>query len=107
MVSSTTLNRILVVWDRVLFFVPIILWCSVLAQDGVIMLTVPVFGVRHSDRSGTIWIHIIFPYTDLWATLMSTTKLAGRENLTKYAFWLGRGGPTVKENQVDLLTKKI
>jgi hypothetical protein len=31
---------------------------------------------------------------------MSTTKLIGGENLTKYAFWLGPVGPTDKENQV-------
>ncbi len=30
---------------------------------------------------------------------MSTTKLTGRENLTKYAFWLGHVGPTDKENK--------
>jgi hypothetical protein len=33
---------------------------------------------------------------------MSTTKLTGRENLTKYAFWLGPVGPTDKENQVKM-----
>ncbi len=26
---------------------------------------------------------------------MSTTKLTGRENLTKYAFWLGPGGQNI------------
>jgi hypothetical protein len=31
---------------------------------------------------------------------MSATKLTGRENLTKYAFWWGPIGPTDKENQV-------
>jgi hypothetical protein len=36
---------------------------------------------------------------------MSTTKLIGRENLTKYAFWLGPGGPTDKENQVKMYKK--
>ncbi len=30
---------------------------------------------------------------------MSTQKLTGRENLTKFAFWLGPVGPTDKENQ--------
>jgi hypothetical protein len=28
---------------------------------------------------------------------MSTTELIGREKSTKYAFWLGPGGPTEKE----------
>jgi hypothetical protein len=28
---------------------------------------------------------------------MRTTKLTGRENLTKYAFWLGPAGLTDKE----------
>jgi hypothetical protein len=36
---------------------------------------------------------------------MSTTKLTGRENLTKYAFWLGPVGPTDKENQVRMCKK--
>jgi hypothetical protein len=36
---------------------------------------------------------------------MSRTKLTGRENLTKYAFWLGPGGPTDKENQVKMYKK--
>jgi hypothetical protein len=33
---------------------------------------------------------------------MSTIKLTGKENLTKYAFWLGPGRPTDKENQVKM-----
>jgi hypothetical protein len=33
---------------------------------------------------------------------MSTTKLTERENLTKYAFWLGPVGPTDKENPVKM-----
>ncbi len=33
---------------------------------------------------------------------MSTTKFNGRENLTKYAFWLGPLRPTDKENQVTM-----
>jgi hypothetical protein len=36
---------------------------------------------------------------------MSKKKLTGRENLTKYAFWLGPGGPTDKENQVKMYKK--
>ncbi len=36
---------------------------------------------------------------------MSTTKLTGRENLTKYAFWLGPVGPTDKENKVNMYKK--
>jgi hypothetical protein len=28
---------------------------------------------------------------------MSTTNLTGRENLTKYAFWMGSVGPIDKE----------
>jgi hypothetical protein len=36
---------------------------------------------------------------------MSTTKLPGRENLTKYAFSLGPAGPTDKENQVKMYKK--
>jgi hypothetical protein len=35
-----------------------------------------------------------------YPSLMSTAKLTERENLTKYPFWLGPGGPTEKENQV-------
>jgi hypothetical protein len=42
---------------------------------------------------------------DMGATIMSTTKLTGRENLTKYAFWLGPSGPTDKENQVKMYKK--
>jgi hypothetical protein len=30
---------------------------------------------------------------------MSTQKLTGMENFTKFAFWLGPVGPTDKENQ--------
>jgi hypothetical protein len=37
--------------------------------------------------------------------LMSTTNLTGRENFTKYAFWLGPVGPTDKENQVMMYKK--
>jgi hypothetical protein len=33
---------------------------------------------------------------------MSKKKLTGREYLAKYAFWLGPGGPTDKENQVKM-----
>jgi hypothetical protein len=33
-------------------------------------------------------------------TLMSKTKLNGREILTRYACWLSPGRPTEKENQV-------
>jgi hypothetical protein len=36
---------------------------------------------------------------------MSITKLTGRENLTKYAFWLGPVGPNDKENQVKRYKK--
>ncbi len=36
---------------------------------------------------------------------MSTTKLTGRENLTKYAFCVGPVGPTDKENQVKMYKK--
>jgi hypothetical protein len=36
------------------------------------------------------------------AMLVSRTKLTGRENLTKYAFWLGPGRPTDKKNQVRM-----
>jgi hypothetical protein len=36
---------------------------------------------------------------------MSTTKLTGRENLTKYAFCLVPGGPTDKENQSKMYKK--
>jgi hypothetical protein len=32
---------------------------------------------------------------------MITTKLIGRENLTKYAFWWGPGGPTDKETKYN------
>jgi hypothetical protein len=33
---------------------------------------------------------------------MSITKLTGRENVTKYAYWLGPVGPTDKENQAKM-----
>ncbi len=33
---------------------------------------------------------------------MSTTKLIGRENLTKSVFWLGPVGPNDKENHVKM-----
>jgi hypothetical protein len=36
---------------------------------------------------------------------MSSTNLTGRENLTKYASWLGPIGPTDKENQVTMYEK--
>jgi hypothetical protein len=36
---------------------------------------------------------------------MSTTKLTGRENLTKHAFLLGPVGPTDKENKVKMYKK--
>ncbi len=42
-----------------------------------------------------------YPYP----TLMSTTKISGKENLTTYASWLGPGGPNGKENQVKMYTK--
>jgi hypothetical protein len=38
---------------------------------------------------------------------MSTTKLTGMENLTKYAFWLGPVGPTDKENQVKMYKSTV
>jgi hypothetical protein len=58
--------------------------------------------------SGSIRIRIIFwdpdPFPGVlesgsvsYGTLMSTTKLAGRENLTKYAFWLGPVGTSDKK----------
>ncbi len=37
---------------------------------------------------------------------MSTTKRIERENLTKYAFWLGPVGPTDKEDQVKMYKKQ-
>jgi hypothetical protein len=36
---------------------------------------------------------------------MSITKLTSRENLTKYASWLGLVGPPDKENLVKMYTK--
>jgi hypothetical protein len=36
---------------------------------------------------------------------MSTTKLTGRENLTKNGFILGPDGPTDRENQVKMCKK--
>ncbi len=45
------------------------------------------------------------PDPDPLITLMSTTKLTGRENLTKCAFWLGPGGPTDRENQIKMYKK--
>jgi hypothetical protein len=38
---------------------------------------------------------------------MSTTIITGRENLIKYAFWLGLGGPTDKENQVRCVKSTV
>ncbi len=40
---------------------------------------------------------------------MSAKKLTGRENLTKYAFWLGpvAVGPTDKENQVKMYKSTV
>ncbi len=38
---------------------------------------------------------------------MNTTKLTGRENLTKYTFWLGPVGPTDKENQVRVYMSTV
>jgi hypothetical protein len=38
---------------------------------------------------------------------MSTAKLTGRENLTKYAFWLSPVGPTDKENQVRCIKSTV
>jgi hypothetical protein len=37
---------------------------------------------------------------------MSTTKLTGRENLTKYVFWLSPVGPADKDNQVKMYSIK-
>jgi hypothetical protein len=52
-----------------------------------------------------IRIRIIYQGPDLLlgdpdpeTTLLSTTKLTGRENLSKYTLWLGLVGPTDKEN---------
>ncbi len=45
------------------------------------------------------------PDPDRYLTLMSATKLSGRVNLTKYAFWLGPGRPTDTENE-DKMYKK-
>jgi hypothetical protein len=36
---------------------------------------------------------------------MRTTKLTGRENLTKNAFWLGPGRPIDKDNQFKMYKK--
>jgi hypothetical protein len=47
----------------------------------------------------------MFKITLFYGTLVSTTKFTGRENLTKYAFWLGPVGPTDKENQVKIKKK--
>jgi hypothetical protein len=51
-------------------------------------------------ESGSVRTRIIFPDPD--PTLISATKVTGKENLTKYAFWLGPGRPTDKENQVKM-----
>jgi hypothetical protein len=37
---------------------------------------------------------------------MSTTKLTGRENLTKYAFWLGPVGTSDKKKNQAKMYKK-
>jgi hypothetical protein len=36
---------------------------------------------------------------------MSTKKVTRRENLAKYAFWLGPVGPIGKENQLKMYKK--
>jgi hypothetical protein len=38
---------------------------------------------------------------------MITTKLTGRENLTKYSFWLGLGGLTDRENQLKMYKSTV
>jgi hypothetical protein len=38
---------------------------------------------------------------------MSTTKLTERENLTKYAFWLGPVGPTDKEIKLRCIKSTV
>jgi hypothetical protein len=38
---------------------------------------------------------------------MITTKLTGRENLTKYAFWWGPGGPTDKETKLRCIKSNL
>jgi hypothetical protein len=38
---------------------------------------------------------------------MSTTKLTGRENLTKNTFCVGPVGPTDKENQVRCIKSTV
>jgi hypothetical protein len=37
--------------------------------------------------------------------MRTTKKLTGKENLTKYAYWLGPVGPTNKENHVKMNKK--
>ncbi len=43
--------------------------------------------------------------SDLYPTLMNTTKLTGKENLTTYACCLAPCGPTDKANQVQMYKK--
>ncbi len=49
----------------------------------------------------------MFEITLFYGTLVSTTKFTERENLTKYAFWLGPVGPTDKENQVKIKKRTV
>ncbi len=48
----------------------------------------------------------VFLDPDPYLALMSITKLTGRENLTRYACWLGPGRRNDKENQVKKYKKK-
>ncbi len=71
------------------------------------------------QRCGSVRIHIIFQDPDTFPgilgsgfrfvsySLRSKTKLSGRENLTKYAFFLGPVGPTDKENQVKMIKSTV
>jgi hypothetical protein len=59
-------------------------------------------GSYNLSRSGSVPED---PDSDPKATLMSTTKLTGRENLTKNTFCVGPVGPNDKENQVKIYKK--
>ncbi len=56
----------------------------------------------HSSVRSSVRIRIRKIFPDPYPTLMSPAKLPVRENLTKYACWLGHGGSTDEENQVKM-----
>jgi hypothetical protein len=67
-------------------------------------------------ESGSVQIRIIFQDLDPFLDVLGSgsgsvsyfneyNKIYWKENSTKHAFWLGPGGPTDKENQVNMSRK--